>query len=205
MCLWNSLSVCVQALCSFMAAKSKKLCFVHNPHPTPFIISAYFQAWYDSSLNNCQKTWFQLSCHPYSIHTLTHLSASLSSSLPHELPLPSLHPSLTSHMPPTPPPCQLTPEHGHIVLPFDPLPGCRSTQDPRPAASVLVCYRALSHSSVIDGPRWAALTHRAAALTWMVWGSIDYDATCDRGESGLSWWWQGEDKRGRGYGWGAVS
>lgn len=94
-----------------------------------------------------------LSCHPYSMHRLTHLSPSLASSLPHELPLPSLHPSLTSHMPPTPPPCQLTPEHGHIVLPFDPLPACRSTPDPRPTASVLVCHRVLSRRSVIDGSR----------------------------------------------------
>ena len=98
-----------------------------------FEIFSYLQAWYDSSSNNCQKTQssLQLSCHPYSIHTLTHLSPSLSSSLPHELPLPYRHPSLTSHMPPTPPPCQLTPEHGHIVLPFDPLPACRSTRGPR--------------------------------------------------------------------------
>lgn len=134
-------------------------------------------------------------------------SHSFSSSIPHELPLPSLHPSLTSHTPPTPPLCQLTPEHGHIVPPFDPLPSlpCRSTQDLRPTASVLVCHRALSCGSVIDGPRRAALTRRAAALAWMVWGSIDYDATCDRGESGLGWWRQGEDKRDQGYGWGAVT
>lgn len=124
--------------------------------------------------------------------------------LSHELPLPYLHPSLTSHIPPTPPPCQLTPQHGHIALPFDPLRACRSTDAPRPAASELVCHRALSRSSVIDGSWCVALTHRAADFTWMVWWSIDYDATCDKEvEAGLSWWWQRETKDW-GYGWGAV-
>lgn len=75
-------------------------------------------------------------------------------------------------------------------------PPCLS-EHPRPAASVLVCHRALSRRSVIDGPWCAALTRRAAALSRMVWGSIDYDASRDRGESGLSWWWQGRQKRPR--------
>lgn len=50
------------------------------------------------------------------------ISLSLSSYVARELPLPDLHPSLTSYMPPTPPPCQLIPEHGLVLLPFDPPP-----------------------------------------------------------------------------------
>lgn len=115
----------------------------------------------------------------------------------HEPPLPYLHPSLTSHVPHTPPWCQLTPAHSHIAAPFDPLAACRSTQDLRPAtASVLVCHRSLSGRSVIDGSWWAALTHRAAALGLVVWGSIDYDAVRDWGQSGLSGRRRGKTKDG---------
>lgn len=42
------------------------------------------------------------------------------------------------------------------------VPGCWSTRDPRPPAAVLVCHKSVSGTSVIDGPRWAALTHPAS-------------------------------------------
>lgn len=204
MCVWNSW-VCLSFVGVGLWLQKGRNC-VFFPQTSLLKYSPIFLIWQFSQ---------QLSEKPILLPTVlssifhSHIDPSLSLrfifSTTWTSPVPSLHPSLTSHMPPTRPPCQLTPEHGHIVLPFDPLPACRSTQDPRPAVSVLVCHRALSPRSVIDGSWWEALTHRAAALTRMVWGSIDYDAAHDRGESGLSWWWQGEDKRGRGYGWGAVS
>lgn len=133
-----------------------------------------------------------MSPHQYSIYK-TEPSLSLAFILAHELPLSHLHPSLTTLMPPTSLLCQLTPEHDHIDLPFDPVAACWSTQDLRLVASVLVCHRSLSDNSVIDGPWWAALSN-LTALSWMVWGSIDYDAIRDSGESGPRWWWHGKTK-----------
>lgn len=111
--------------------------------------------------------------------------------LAHELLLHYLHPSWTSHMPPTPLLCQLTLENDHIALPFDPW---RRTREPRSLAAVLVCHKSLPGTSVIDGPQWAALTHPASARGGVAWGSIDYDAIRDRGESKMSWRWQGKTK-----------
>lgn len=131
-----------------------------------------------------------------------------SSSLAHELPLPSLHPSLTSHTPPTPPPCQLTPEHGHIVPPFDPPPfpalsehtgpethGFSVSLSPGPVARV--CDRwALASSSDppccgahMDGVR----EHWLWCYLWQVVNQVWADGR------------QGKDKRDQGYGWGAIT
>lgn len=193
----------VARVCDFDAfdwrLKGSRLCLDKTFHQTFKKIYSHLRAWCDSSPNNCQKTQssLPLSGHPYSVYTLTHLFGSVSSSVAHELPLPYLHPSLTSHVPHAPPWCQLTLAHSHIAVPFDPLAACRSAQDLRPAtASVLVCHRSLSGRSVIDGSWWAALTHRAAALGLVVWGSIDYDALRDRGQSGLSGRRRGKTKDG---------
>lgn len=103
-----------------MAAKYK--CFPSNPS---FKVFSYLL---DMTVLPTTVKHIQLYYHPYSSHTLTHFSPYLSSSLHRELPLPSLHPSLTSHTPPTL--CQLTPEHGHIAMPFDPLPAMSGNTGP---------------------------------------------------------------------------
>lgn len=177
--------------------KASRLCLDKTFHQTFKKIYSHLQAWCDSSLNNCQKTQSSpsLSGHPYSVYTWTHLSDSVSSSVAPwtSPPLPSSISNLpcatyTSVVPIN------TSAQSHWV-PFDPLAACRSTQDLRPVtASVLVCHRSLSGRSVIDGSWWAALTHRAAALGLVVWGSIDYDAVRDRGQSGLSGRRRGETK-----------
>lgn len=131
----------------------------------------------------------QLSTHPYSVDTLTHVSPSFSSC---QWTSPALSPSISNlphatHTSSVP----INTENDHIVLPFDPW---RSTREPRSLAAVLVCHKSLSGTSVIDGPWWAALTHPASACGGMAWGSIDYDAIRDRGESKMSWRWQGKTK-----------
>lgn len=140
----------------------------------------------NSSFPSCRLLYIPYTCWPMSIPPF-HLA--------HEL---LLH-YLSIHL--QPPTC-----HPHffcanyhwrritLLCPLTLVPGCWSTRDPRPLAAVLVCHKSLSGTSVIDGPRRAALTHPASARGGMAWGSIDYDAVCDRGESKMSWWWQRKTK-----------
>lgn len=124
--------------------------------------------------------------------------------LAHELLLHYLHPSRTSHMPPTPLLCQLTLENDHIVLPFDPCPRLSEHTGPE-AAGCSISLSRVSVGHLCD--RWAAVSSSDPPCCSPRWDGVrEHWLWC--------YMWQGwikdeltvagEDKRDNAYGWGAA-
>lgn len=114
--------------------------------------------------------------------------------LAHELLLHYLHPSRTSHMPPTPLLCQLTLENDHIVLPFDPCPRLSEHTGPE-AAGCGISLSRVSVGHLCD--RWAAVSSSDPPCFSLRWDGVrEHWLWCYtwRGESKMSWRRQGKTK-----------